>query len=81
MAAGLFAGELVDSICFKPKPSGNDTCAGDSGGPMFVDGVVVGVHVAKISRSPIGCPSLLSWDTDVAKFRAWIDAEVARATE
>jgi transmembrane serine protease 9 len=78
---GLLPGELVDSICFKPKPGGNDTCAGDSGGPMFIDGVVAGVHAAKITRSPIGCPSSLAWDTDVAKFRDWIDAEVARATQ
>jgi secreted trypsin-like serine protease len=74
---GLRQRELVDSLCWKPKPSGNDTCIGDSGGPLFVDGVVAGVHSAGITTSPVGCPSRLSWDTDVARFRKWIDGEIA----
>jgi hypothetical protein len=73
---GLRRRELASSLCWKPKAGGNDTCVGDSGGPLFVDGVVAGVHSAGISNSPTGCPSLLSWDTDVARFREWIDAQV-----
>jgi hypothetical protein len=76
---GLLPGELTNSICFKPKR--NDTCVGDSGGPMVVDGVVAGIHTAKISVFPVGCPSILAWDVDVSRFRDWIDAEVARATQ
>jgi len=77
---GLGRRELADSLCWKPKAGGNDTCVGDSGGPLFVDGVVAGVHSAGISTSPVGCPSQISWDTDVARFRDWIDAEVASRT-
>lgn len=74
---GLLPGELAESICWKPKRRGNDTCVGDSGGPLFVDGQVVGVTSAAITASPLGCPGKLSWSTDVASFRSWIDAEMA----
>ena len=74
---GLRRRELSGSVCWKPKPGSADICPGDSGGPLFVDGEVVGVHSAGITASPVGCPGLLSWSTDVSRFRDWIDAALA----
>jgi len=74
---GLLRGALDESLCWKPKPGGVDACIGDSGGPLFVDGEVVGVTSAAITASPVGCPGKLSWSTNVSSFRSWIDAEMA----
>jgi trypsin len=75
---GLRRRDLRGSVCWRALRGGNDTCQGDSGGPLFVDGQLAAVHSGGISASPVGCPGVLSWSTDVTRFREWIDAELAR---
>lgn len=72
---GILPGQLFESLCWRPKRHGNDTCAGDSGGPLLVGGAVAGVT----SGGFPDCPGKLSWDTSVAAVRNWIDAALARA--
>jgi hypothetical protein len=71
--AGIQKGQLVTSICWKPKPRKSDTCRGDSGGPLVVDGVVAGLTSGGFPN----CPGKLSWDTNVALFAPWIEAAIA----
>lgn len=71
--AGLQRGQLLTSLCWKPKPRTSDTCKGDSGGPLIVDGVVAGVTAGGFPT----CPGKLSWDTNVALFAPWIEAAIA----
>jgi secreted trypsin-like serine protease len=66
--AGLTAGQLARSLCWRPRRRGQDTCHGDSGGPLLVNFVLVGVT----SGGFPDCPGLLSWDTDVVPFLSWI---------
>jgi secreted trypsin-like serine protease len=68
--AGLARGQLSSSLCWRPKRRGQDTCHGDSGGPLIIDGAVAGVT----SGGYPDCPGRLSWDTNVALFRSWIVA-------
>jgi secreted trypsin-like serine protease len=68
--AGLTRGQLSSSLCWRPKRRGQDTCHGDSGGPLIVEGAVAGVT----SGGFPDCPGRLSWDTNVAFFRPWIEA-------
>ena len=72
---GIRPGQLEGSLCWRPKRKGQDTCHGDSGGPLLVDGVVAGVT----SGGFPDCPGRLSWDTSVAAVRDWIDGVVASA--
>ena len=72
---GIFPGQLSGSICWRPKRHGNDTCDGDSGGPLLVNGAVAGLT----SGGFPDCPGKLSWDTSVAAVRDWIDSAVAKA--
>ncbi|SRR5258706_12864651 len=72
---GIAPGQLDGSICWRPRRRGQDTCHGDSGGPLLVDGVLAGVT----SGGFPDCPGTLSWDTSVAAVRPWIDDVVARA--
>jgi V8-like Glu-specific endopeptidase len=73
---GIFPGQLSTSVCWKPKHNGNDTCPGDSGGPLLVKGAVAGVTSGGYGVA--SCPGLLSWDTSVAKVRDFIDAALAQ---
>jgi trypsin len=70
--AGLQKGQLLTSICWKPKRNSGDTCRGDSGGPLIIDGAVVGVT----SGGFPDCPGKLSWDTNVPLFSQWIPAAI-----
>ena len=72
-AAALDAGQLADSLCWHPRRRLADTCAGDSGGPLLIDGTVAGVTSGGYPR----CHGRLSWNTNVALFSGWIDAMVA----
>jgi secreted trypsin-like serine protease len=67
--AGLSAGQLARSLCWRPKKRGQDTCHGDSGGPLLVKFAVAGVT----SGGFPDCPGILSWDTNVVPFLSWID--------
>lgn len=73
---GIYPGQLSTSVCWKPKANGNDTCPGDSGGPLLVKGAVAGVTSGGYGVA--SCPGLLSWDTSVAKVRDFIDATLAQ---
>ena len=72
---GIGRGQLSTSICWKPKRRGNDTCPGDSGGPLLARGAVAGVTSGGYGVG--SCPGLLSWDTSVLKVRAFIDQALA----
>ncbi len=72
---GILPGQLTTSICWRPKRSGQDTCDGDSGGPLLVNGAVAGLT----SGGFPDCPGKLSWDTSVAAVRDWIDQALAKA--
>ena len=72
---GIVPGQLSGSLCWRPKRRGQDTCDGDSGGPLLVNGTVAGVT----SGGFPDCPGRLSWDTSVAAVRDWIDDIVAKA--
>ena len=72
-SVGIVRGQLSTSICWHPKRHGNDTCSGDSGGPLLVDNAVAGVTVGGYGRTA-SCPGILSWDTSVARVRDWIDS-------
>ena len=69
----LEAGRLNQSLCWHPRRYHADTCNGDSGGPLIVDGAVAGVT----SGGYLGCHGRLSWDANVALFTGWIDTVVA----
>jgi hypothetical protein len=70
---GIQRGQLDGSLCWRPRRKGQDTCHGDSGGPLLVDGLVGGVT----SGGFPDCPGRLSWDTSVAAVRDWIDGVLA----
>src|SRR5436190_11555403 len=72
---GIQRGQLDGSLCWRPRRKGQDTCHGDSGGPLLVDGLVAGVT----SGGFPDCPGRLSWDTSIAAVRDWIDGVVASA--
>lgn len=64
------------SVCFEFAGEGADTCYGDSGGPLFVGGRVAGLTTDGTNPA---CEAIdLSYDANVATYRAWI-AEVAGA--
>lgn len=71
--AWLARGRLEQSLCWRPGRRRADTCYGDSGGPLIVDGMLAGVT----SGGYPGCHGRLSWDTNVALFSGWIDAQLA----
>ncbi|XP_067000788.2 trypsin-1 isoform X2 [Anabrus simplex] len=57
-------------LCAADPREGKSICRGDSGGPMFKNGVLVGI--ASFGPSECNPPSTLSAFTRVAYFRAWI---------
>jgi hypothetical protein len=63
---------LKKLLCWRPRRSASDTCSGDSGGPLLVDGAVAGVHSGGIGTS--SCPTSLSFDTNVVRYRSWIES-------
>jgi Trypsin len=67
-ALGLWPGDLVRSLCWSRRSWQQDTCKGDSGGPLLIGGAVAGVT----SAGDPNCTGLLSWDTNVVPFLPWI---------
>jgi secreted trypsin-like serine protease len=61
---------LGKALCWRPSLQTSDTCSGDSGGPLLVDGAVAGVTSGGIGAT--ACPGQLSFDTNVARYRGWI---------
>jgi secreted trypsin-like serine protease len=61
---------LGKALCWRPSFRTSDTCSGDSGGPLLVDGGVAGVTSGGIGAT--ACPGQLSFDTNVARYREWI---------
>jgi V8-like Glu-specific endopeptidase len=61
---------LTKSLCWRPEDLVNDTCSGDSGGPLIVNGQVAGVTSGGIGTGE--CPGVLSFDTNVTRYRTWI---------
>lgn len=71
-----FKGRIVDGmLCAGYEKGGKDSCQDDSGGPLTVDGVLVGI----VSWG-IGCarPKQPGVYARVAYFRDWIDAELKK---
>jgi len=57
-------------VCWSAAGGGSNTCEGDSGGPLLVNGAVAGITLGGTSAA---CgPSALSIDTSIAAYRAWI---------
>ena len=67
---------LGKSLCWRPNLVSADTCSGDSGGPLLVDGAVAGVTSGGIGAT--ACPGQLSFDTNVARYRGWIAATLGQ---
>ena len=67
-ALGLARGALARSVCWRAHHGKQDTCHGDSGGPLLIRGSVAGVT----SGGDPNCSGVLSWDTSVAAFLPWI---------
>jgi len=67
-ALDIWPGELARDLCWSRRPWQQDTCKGDSGGPLLVGGAVAGVT----SAGDANCTGLLSWDTSVVEFLPWI---------
>jgi len=67
-ALGLQRGDLARALCWRSRPSEQNTCHGDSGGPLLIDGELAGVT----SGGEPNCSGFLSWDTRVVSFRPWI---------
>ena len=67
-ALGLWRGDLARDLCWSRRPWQQDTCHGDSGGPLLIGGAVAGVT----SGGDANCTGSLSWDTSVAPFLPWI---------
>ena len=70
--AGFVRGQLARSLCWRPKQRHQDTCPGDSGGPLLAKSALAGVT----SGGYPDCPGILSWDTNVVPFLPWIDAHL-----
>ena len=66
---------LGKALCWRPTFGTSDTCSGDSGGPLIVDGGVAGVTSGGIGATV--CPGQLSFDTNVVRYRAWIASMLA----
>jgi secreted trypsin-like serine protease len=73
--AGIQRGDLQHSLCWRPKRHGQDTCNGDSGGPLLVSTAIAGVTSGGYPK----CPGKLSWDSDVASYAGWIQQQLAAA--
>jgi secreted trypsin-like serine protease len=67
---------LGKSLCWRQADQLHDTCSGDSGGPLIVNGAVAGVTSGGIGL--MDCPSVLSFDTNVARYRSWIASVVGQ---
>jgi transmembrane serine protease 9 len=65
---------LGKALCWRPSFNTSDTCSGDSGGPLLVDGGVAGVTSGGVGAT--ACPGQLSFDTNVTRYRGWIAAMV-----
>jgi hypothetical protein len=65
---GLPSGALARALCWRARPWEQDTCHGDSGGPLLVGASVAGVT----SGGEPNCSGFLSWDTSVVPFLPWI---------
>lgn len=71
-ALGLLPGSLSRALCWRARRGRQNTCHGDSGGPLLVEGMLAGVT----SGGEPNCSGLLSWDTSVASFLPWIRARL-----
>jgi len=67
-ALGLASRALAHSVCWRARPGQQDTCHGDSGGPLLIGGDVAAVT----SGGDAGCSGILSYDTSVVPFLPWI---------
>lgn len=69
-------------LCAGRREGGSDACYGDSGGPLYAELGGAPVQVGVVS-SGYGCarPEYYGLYTNVAMFRDWIDATMARGDE
>jgi trypsin len=71
-AAGI---DGATSVCWDYTGAGANTCAGDSGGPLFVGGDVAGVTSGGFATTCL--PVDHSYDASLAVYRDWIVATAA----
>ena len=69
-ALGLLSRALARSLCWRTQPGQQDTCHGDSGGPLLIGATLAGVT----SGGDAHCAGILSYDTSVAAFLPWINS-------
>lgn len=69
-ALDLPSGALARSVCWRTRPGEQDTCHGDSGGPLLIGATLAGVT----SGGDANCSGFLSWDTSVVPFLPWISS-------
>src|SRR5262249_19946008 len=67
-ALGLPAGSLNRSLCWQARAGEQNTCHGDSGGPLLIGDSLAGVT----SGGDADCTGFLSWDTNVVPYLHWI---------
>ena len=67
-ALELWPGDLARDLCWSRRSWQQDTCKGDSGGPLLIGGALAGVT----SAGDANCTGFLSWDTNVVEFLPWI---------
>ncbi len=85
-SCALFWGGFVDpveDVCAGSGPLGEDSCVGDSGGPLFAPvgaGPWVLIGIVSFGASTCGAPGVPAVYTEIAAYAGWIRATAALDT-